>query len=132
MPRRSSGLRRDAKLRSRRWRKIPTDVELARKFREAVLARDALCIGLLYSAKPCEFETIEYDPMHVIPAQLLRRRGFAEEIVYDPRNGVAGCRLHHRRNDDGKERIPAEFIPARAREFARDHGLEGALEKLYG
>lgn len=140
MPRRSSplrrvsGLARETKLRSRRWRKVPTDVPLAIAFKDAVLGRDALCIGALYSDRACE--AIEYDivtdPMHLIPAQTLRRHGFPESVVYDPRNGVAGCGLHHRRNDDGKERIPAEFIPRRAREFAHEHGLEHVLLKLYG
>lgn len=71
------------------------------------------------------------DPAHIIPKQLLRRRGFSEQVVYDPRNGIAACRKAHRRSDSGLERFRLELLPLSVFEFAAEHGLTDRLNSLY-
>lgn len=122
-------LRRESKLRSRKWRKRPTDQALAAKVRRAVLSGANRCLGSSFSSVPCSGPL---DPCHLIPAQALRKRGLSEAVAYDPRNGVAMCRAHHARSDSGKERVPAALVPLAARSFAREHGLDHLLETLYG
>lgn len=68
---------------------------------------------------------------HLIPKQALRRRRLYD-AVWDVRNGIGACERAHRRSDSGIERFPADAIPDEAWEFAREHGLEWMLEKLYG
>lgn len=79
------------------------------------------------------------DPCHLMPKQRLKmlanRRGYDEaktlEMVWDPRNGVPGCRAYHHRLDNGFIRIYWPQLPAHALNFAADWDLEWEMEQQF-
>lgn len=71
------------------------------------------------------------DAHHVAPLQALKREGVPEAAWYDPRNGMPLCRYHHGRHESGAERVPRELLADDHWEFAREHGMEYMLERMY-
>lgn len=79
------------------------------------------------------------DPCHLLSKQRLkniaRQREYDEEemlaLVWDPRNGVPGCRAFHHKLDNGFVRIYWDQLPPEALAFARDWDLEWEMEQVY-
>jgi hypothetical protein len=60
------------------------------------------------------------DPVHLIPVMVMRRRYgiIDEEVLYDPRIIVPGCRDHHHKFDNGFLPVPVDAVPVEAQAFA--------------
>lgn len=79
------------------------------------------------------------DPCHLLSKQKLKRiakdRGYdADEtirLVWDPRNGVPGCRAQHHRMDNGFLRVYWEQLPSKTKLFADDWDLEWEILQVY-
>lgn len=79
------------------------------------------------------------DPCHLLSKQKLKRiakdRGYDEEttmkLVWDPRNGVPGCRAQHHRMDNGFLRVYWEQLPSKTKLFADDWDLEWEILQVY-
>lgn len=73
------------------------------------------------------------DAHHVIPAKTLKKLGLHEHL-WDPRNGIplgrGACHCHES-HENRMHPIPLSKLPPAALEFAREHGLEWRLERLY-
>lgn len=67
---------------------------------------------------------------HVIAKRHLRRYGHADR-VWDARNGVCVCELHHQRHENYTQRIPRALLPAAVAEFALDVDLLWLLDTEY-
>lgn len=52
-----------------------------------------------------------------------------DDIVYDERVGVPGCRRHHDLMDNKRVRIPYLYVPLATRSFAAEFGLDWSLER---
>lgn len=69
------------------------------------------------------------DPMHIIPKQFLKNHFYQEDkddidsIVFDPANGVPGCRHIHGQIDSGFCPIFREWLPPEAVAFAGRNDL---------
>ena len=69
------------------------------------------------------------DPMHIIPKQFLKNHFFREDpddiaaIIYDPDNGVPGCRAIHGQIDSRFHRIYREWLPPETIAFAGYYDL---------
>lgn len=76
------------------------------------------------------------DAHHVIAAKTLKKLGLHEHL-WDPRNGIPlgsirGGACHcHESHENRMHPIPLSKLPPAALEFAREHGLEWRLERLY-
>jgi hypothetical protein len=105
--------------------KPPTTVEIAARelFKTAVCSQP--CIGSLILGHEC---VGPLQAMHVVPKQTLKRRGL-RHLLWDPVNGVCGCRRIHTRHDGKVELIPRELLPARCVRWAADHDVLDALER---
>ncbi len=83
----------------------------------------------------CGRDSISVDAHHVLPKQLLKREFAGEELerlLMDGRNGVLVRRYHHDAIE-ARMIVPSlRAVPAEAREFAAEHGLEHHLERIYG
>lgn len=64
---------------------------------------------------------------HIVPQQDLKRWGLHARL-WDPRNGIALCRLHHARHELAYQRVPRALLPAAAFEFAAEIGAEFVLD----
>ncbi len=82
-----------------------------------------------FSEEPCE-PGLFRDPVHLIPKQTLRRRGF--EDVWDERVWVPSCRFHHARFDRYALEVPRSALPQSLETFAEEHGFEGYLDRRFG
>lgn len=68
------------------------------------------------------------DPCHILRAQYLRNEGRLQkldpellyEFIYDPRNGVPGCRQYHHRFDNYYLRLYQSQLPPAFFEFVKD------------
>lgn len=67
---------------------------------------------------------------HVIDREKLNQIG-RPDLVYDVRNRFRIDHRTHRRHTTAVERIPFEWLPAAAIEFAREIGLVWWLERFY-
>jgi hypothetical protein len=67
---------------------------------------------------------------HVITKSRLKREGLSD-AVWDVRNGVPVCELHHAQHHAHRERLPRELLPAGVFEFAADYGLGWVLDREY-
>ena len=105
------------------------------RFYEAVLGKG-----------PCWFRQITphqcdgpIDPCHLIPKQRLKniakQKDYNEDetlaLVWDPDNGVPGCRALHHKLDNGFIRIYWDQLPASVKDFALGWDLEWELEQIY-
>jgi hypothetical protein len=68
---------------------------------------------------------------HVLPKRVLKREGH-EAKLWDQRNGVGLCELHHARVERRIQALPAALIPAGAWAFADEIGLRWWLDRFYG
>ena len=70
-----------------------------------------------FSDKPCDGRM---DPVHLIPQMVMKRRyGITdEEVLWDPRIVVAGCRDHHHKFDNGFLQVPLSAVPVETQAFA--------------
>jgi hypothetical protein len=80
------------------------------------------------------------DACHVIFKQFLKvhaktnlRLGEASvlDCVWDPRNGIPGCREGHRMFDSPFHTTPFRLLPSEAVEFAIDYNCIWKLESMY-
>lgn len=73
------------------------------------------------------------DSHHVIPAKTLKKLGLHEHL-WDARNGLplgrGACHCHES-HENRMRPVPRSKLPEAALEFAREHGLEWRLERLY-
>lgn len=67
---------------------------------------------------------------HIIAQQQLKARGLHAHL-WDVRNGLCLCRLHHQRVTDHHETIPRALLPAAVDDFAAEHHLEWLLHRSY-
>lgn len=67
---------------------------------------------------------------HVLAKRHLKKRGFTDRL-WDTRNGMGLCVLHHDRHESYLQRVPYELVPAGAIEFADELGLTALLEHDY-
>lgn len=78
------------------------------------------------------------DPCHIVPKQTLKVQFSDLEpeqlsaCLYDPRNGVPGCRSFHGRFDGGHLAIKRSQLPADALAFVDDWNLDWWLDKHFG
>lgn len=87
--------------------------------------RACMCCGAL---------KVRVEGHHTIKQQTIRREARSRKLdvatwVWDPRNGVPLCERCHSRHSLAVERVPGYLLPIRVWDFARDLGLEWALEK---
>lgn len=76
-------------------------------------------------------ELIAYvEAHHVLPRRHLARQ-FPFDVVWDVRNALGLCRFHHGRHEKAFQRVPSSLVPAAAREFAVEHGLEWDMDLEY-
>lgn len=68
---------------------------------------------------------------HVVEKAKLKRIG-RFDLLWDRRNRMRVCTWRHERHTSGFERIPLALVPAAARAFARELGLDWWLERIYG
>ena len=72
---------------------------------------------------------------HVIPKGYLwsHRWDFddIQKVIWDPRNGMVVHNDTHDAHTLARQRIPRYCLPARALDFAREHGLTWKLEQDY-
>lgn len=71
---------------------------------------------------------------HTIKQQTIRREARSRKLdvatwLWDPRNGIPLCERCHEKHTLAVQRVPGYLLPIRVWEFARDLGLEWALEK---
>lgn len=64
---------------------------------------------------------------HIVPKQDLKRWGLHARL-WDPRNGIALCRLHHARHELAYQRVPRRLLPPAAWQFAAEIGAEFVLD----
>jgi hypothetical protein len=113
---------------------FPKQQQLARAKRQANPKRDPdapLNFKTRVCAEPCLIGGDCDGPLqaaHVVPKRVLKRRGL-HRLLWDPANGIALCYRHHRRHDNGTEKIPAALLPARCVAWAEAHGLLPVLER---
>lgn len=94
------------------------------RFRETVLESGPCWFNELWP-HPCDGPM---DPCHLLDAQYLRHQaelaGLEPDdlyaLVYDPRNGIPGCRSYHHRFDNGFIRIYQPQLPAAFFYFVAD------------
>lgn len=82
--------------------------------RQAVLSRDRECQG------PGPHRG-RLQAHHIIPVQRLHIAGLSDEVVADPRNGVALCEFCHEHAHWGAT-LPAHLLPV-VQSFADDYGF---------
>lgn len=73
------------------------------------------------------------DAHHVLPVKTLKKLGLHEHL-WDSRNGLAlgrGACHCHEAHENRMRPVPRSKLPEAALEFAREHGLEWRLERLY-
>ncbi len=58
---------------------------------------------------------------HILAKRLLIAAGL-EHLLWDPRNGMSLCRLHHHRHESWFQRVPRRLVPATAFDFAEEAG----------
>lgn len=68
---------------------------------------------------------------HVVEKAKLKSIGRLD-LLWDIRNRMRVCTWRHERHTGAYERIPLELVPAGARAFARELGLDWWLERIYG
>lgn len=83
------------------------------------------------SLRECKFY-LGIDACHLYPKQRLKRDGYPDEVIFDPRCAVTGCRWHHGLVDSGRLVILRKRLPAALEEWAKQYGLEDALDRQYG
>lgn len=109
-------------LRRRRYHRTASERQAAREFREQVVATGR-----------CAMRGPHDGPLqahHVLTVQALRRYGLAEH-VWDARNGLCLCELHHARHHRALERVPRALLPGAVFEFADEVGLGWLLDREY-
>lgn len=67
---------------------------------------------------------------HVLPQRVLKREGY-EARLWDPRNGIGLCELHHTRHERRLAVVPLLLLPDAAIAFAEEVGLGWWLERFY-
>lgn len=67
---------------------------------------------------------------HILAKRLLIAAGL-EHLLWDERNGLSLCRLHHQRHESWFQRVPRRLLPRRAHEFAEEVGMVVQLERDY-
>ena len=73
------------------------------------------------------------DPHHVLSQQRIKKElGVEKHYLADRRNIVPLCRFHHAQFHDGPLRFKRHELPSSVEEFAREFGLEWALDHAYG
>jgi hypothetical protein len=71
---------------------------------------------------------------HVITKQKLRRelgKKIAEEVMWDPRNGMTLCEFHHSQHHCRAKPVPLEKLSHENWNFAMEHDLTYVLEITY-
>ncbi len=77
------------------------------------------------------------DACHIIPKRFLKDAtlGWPEEdalrVIFDCRNGMAGCRKAHDKLDGPYCPVTFDQLPLGVLEFAAEHGMTWKLEKMY-
>lgn len=101
-------------------------------FRVSVLALDQGCVCSRPPVEGEEFSPCEGDlhAHHAVTQQQLRKAGL-DSHLWDPANGAAVCKRHHRRHHNRREPIRIDALPVRVRSFADDHQLWHLLERYY-
>jgi hypothetical protein len=69
----------------------------------------------------------QIDAHHVISQDKLKRWGLHARL-WDARNGIALCRLHHARHELAYQRVPRRLLPRAAWQFAAEIGAEFVLD----
>lgn len=67
---------------------------------------------------------------HLLPKRDLKRQHHADKL-WDERNGMCLCELHHARHERYVHRVPRSLLPAAAFEFADEVGLGWLLDAEY-
>lgn len=102
------------------------DQEARLEFRVAVLAVDG---GCLLHDDPADCVG-DVEAHHVVSQQQLRRAG-RDDLLWDPRNGMAVCDQGHDRHHLAFDRIPRDRVPARCLAFAVENGLDRLIDRYY-
>jgi hypothetical protein len=76
-----------------------------------------------FSETPCDGRM---DPVHLVGQQVMKvRYGITdEEVIWDKRNIVAGCRDHHHKFDNGFLRVPVSAVTSEQQAFADELGYD--------
>ena len=104
------------------------------------------CFAAPHSSEPCSGPD---ELHHVLKQQTIRSRlrttlrdlriadrkayeRIEDEALGDIRNMVVCCNLHHQRITNARIKFTRDVVPESVERFARDHGLEPALDREYG
>lgn len=67
---------------------------------------------------------------HLLPQRDLKRHGYADRL-WDERNGMGLCELHHHRHERYVQRVPRDLLSESAYEFADELGLGWLIDREY-
>ena len=83
------------------------------------------CFFAQFTDTPCDFGPRGFpDPCHLIPKTRLKHAGITEQdLVWDKRNVVPGCRKHHGDFDSKRIRLFIEDYPLTLIAFASEHNF---------
>lgn len=107
------------------------DEALGRRYWKQAVTRGG-CV-MCRHCPPTRQERQELGPIqghHILPKADLKTYGHADKL-WDVRNGMALCELHHTRHERWKQRVPFSLIPISAIEFAIELELEWLLARRY-
>ena len=106
---------------NRRKRRNLATKEATREWKAAVTAAGCAMEGPHYG---------QIEGHHILPKQALKREGHGDKL-WDVRNGIGLCQLHHANHEGHSDRLPRTLLPAAAFDFAAELDLTWLLDREY-
>jgi len=133
---RAGELRRAAGPKSRPRRRKRSDAEVAQMehWHRTVTADEcAMCLEIpvdeeVFVARRAD--VLRREGHHILAKRLLIAARL-DHLLWDVRNGMSLCRLHHQRHEAWFQRVPRRLVPPPAFAFAAEVGMVPQLERDY-